>query len=176
MAKGLLQTAYERLQPRPSAPPLYRPRASTLQLEQWVLKPDWVLDGTPQVRGKILTSSSDGRTQSGVWECVGPTRFRYIFDVDESVFVTEGRAVVEADGTRLELGPGDAAYFPAGLSSVWTVPERVRKNYTVSAVSRPRMLLRRLRMALTLVALAFAAPASLDEVELDDAQVKLLGA
>lgn len=179
MAKGLLQNAYELIQPRPSAPPLYRPRASTLELEQWVLKPEWVLDGQPRVRGKILTSSSDGRTQSGVWECVGPTRFRFIFDVDESIFVTEGRAVVETDTTRLELGPGDAAYFPAGLTSVWTVAERVRKNFTLSAVSPARQILRRIRLALTMVALAFAAPLGLDDVdaaELDDAQADLLPA
>lgn len=40
--------------------------------------------------------------------------------IDQAVYVLAGRAVAEVEGEVRELGPGDAAYFPADVPHVLT--------------------------------------------------------
>ena len=38
-----------------------------LELEDWPLEPDQIVDGDPQVSGRVLDASADGKVERGVW-------------------------------------------------------------------------------------------------------------
>jgi uncharacterized cupin superfamily protein len=51
---------------------------------------------------------------------------------DEVVVVISGRARIEfADGTALDVGPGDIGILPRGAQTRWTVHEELRKVYVI---------------------------------------------
>jgi uncharacterized cupin superfamily protein len=103
---------------------------------------DWILEGEPVARAVTLTESRDRRYRSGVWECTAGT-FEWHFALDEIVHILEGEVFIEYEGgERLHLRPGDVAHFPAGTSTRWRVPERVRKFFTHREPHRVERVLR----------------------------------
>ncbi len=105
-------------------------KASVLEatLEPWIFEDGQVLEGEPQSSGLIVWRSPDGKLANGIWECT-PGKFRWSH-VDETVCVVAGRVTVTSEtGESVELGPGDVAFFPEGLSSVWHVHQTVRKAF-----------------------------------------------
>ncbi len=102
-----------------------------------------VLEGAPVARALQLTCSGDGLS-SGLWDCTAG-RFRWWYGTDEIVHVLEGEVHVErGDGSLLVLLPGDVAYFEPGESTVWYVPDYVKKF----CINRPLPLRYRLRRKL----------------------------
>jgi hypothetical protein len=102
-----------------------------LELEPGELSADQILEGAPAVAERALTTSADGRLQTGVWEITPGVST----DVEaEEVFVViSGRARVEVEGGAvLELAPGVVGSFAAGDRTVWRVGETLRKVYTVT--------------------------------------------
>lgn len=108
-----------------------RPSAAHIQkpLEAMPVPSHWIREGEPVATATMLTESRDKRYRSGIWECTAGT-FEWHFELDEIVHILEGEVIVTHDGTELHLRPGDVAHFPAGTSTVWHVPERVRKFFT----------------------------------------------
>ena len=92
------------------------------------LDPGQILDGDPRTSGFVL-SESEG-AESGVWRCT-PGRFSDV-EVDETFVVLEGRATIELEGARLEVGPGDVCVLAAGARTVWTVHETLLKGYALT--------------------------------------------
>jgi uncharacterized protein len=109
----------------------HRPVAAHIQkpLESMPVPPTWIVEGQPVARAVTLTESLDKRYRSGVWECTAGT-FDWHFALDEIVHILEGEVFIDYDTTRLHLRPGDVAHFPAGTSTRWHVPLRVRKFFT----------------------------------------------
>lgn len=99
-----------------------------LELEDWPLEPDQVVDGDPQVSGRILDTSADGKVERGVWQhTAGVSRDT---ESDEIFVVLTGRATIEVeDGPTLEVGPGDVGLLHAGDRTTWTVHEDLRKIF-----------------------------------------------
>lgn len=98
-------------------------------LEAWPLPADLVIAGQPQASGRVLTQSADQRRMSGIWACT-PGTFRWDWTCEETVAVVCGHAsVVTDDGRRLELRPGDMAFFAPGVRSTWTIHENFRKAF-----------------------------------------------
>lgn len=81
-----------------------------------------------------LWSSPDGKVEIGVWECT-----RGLFTADRSAgaefcHFLQGRVVMtEANGTRRELGAGDAILLPLGWKGTWEVTQHTRKIYVLMA-------------------------------------------
>ncbi len=51
---------------------------------------------------------------------------------DEVFVVLAGRASIEfADGTVLDVGPGDIGILPPGAQTTWTIHEELRKVYVI---------------------------------------------
>ncbi len=100
---------------------------STVSLEPAPIQPDWILEGAPEARAKVLARSGDRTSVVWAWSCtVG--RFNWHYDVDETVHIISGEVfIANEDGVERRLGPGDMAFFPAGSSSVWRVTADVRK-------------------------------------------------
>jgi uncharacterized cupin superfamily protein len=98
-------------------------------LEPWPLPAEIVVAGAPQASGLVLAKSPDGRALAGIWDST-PGTFRWTWTDDETVMVLSGRATVAMeDGRRIELRPGDLAFFERGQSSVWTIHEPFRKGF-----------------------------------------------
>jgi uncharacterized protein len=98
-----------------------------VELELDPIRPDWVIEGTPQVRSKYLARSADGVSSVMAWSCTAG-RFIWCYKVDEMLHVISGEVfVTDENGAVRRLGPGDMAFFPAGARSVWHVPHEVRK-------------------------------------------------
>jgi hypothetical protein len=103
-----------------------------LELEPWPLEPGQIIDGDPQVSGRVLDTSADGKVERGVWQhTTGVSRDT---ESDELFVVLTGRATIEVeDGPTLEVGPGDVGLLHAGDRTTWTVHEDLRKIFQTSA-------------------------------------------
>ena len=87
----------------------------------------WILEGTPEARGKVLSCSSDEMAFTAMWDCTAG-RFNWYYDIDETVCIMEGSVTVrDAAGHSTTLTAGDTFFFPAGTQFHWTVPRFVRK-------------------------------------------------
>ena len=103
-----------------------------LDLEDWPLEPDQIVDGDPQVSGRVLDTSADGKVERGVWQhTAGVSRDT---ESDELFVVLSGRATIEVeDGPTLEVGPGDVGLLHAGDRTTWTVREDLRKVFQTTS-------------------------------------------
>ena len=101
--------------------------AASAILEPSPISADWILDGTPEAENKIVAKSLDGTSYTVVWECTAGL-FNWHYSEDETVVVISGEVFVTAEaGEECRLGEGDIAFFPAGSSAVWRVPDRIKK-------------------------------------------------
>ena len=103
-----------------------------LELEDWPLEPDQIVDGDPQVSGRVLDASADGKVERGVWQhTAGISRDT---ESDELFVVLTGRATIEVEGgPTLEVGPGDVGLLHAGDRTTWTVHEDLRKIFQTTS-------------------------------------------
>ena len=100
-------------------------------LEPEPLDPAQVVSGSPEVTGRVLWTSPDGRQLRGLWQ-ITPGVVTDT-EADELFVVVSGRATVEVEsGPTLEVGPGDAAVLRAGDRTTWTVHETLRKAYAIT--------------------------------------------
>ena len=58
------------------------------------------------------------------------SEFPWSYDSQETCFFLEGNVVVTPDGGEpVEMGKGDLATFPAGMSCKWNIRKDVKKHY-----------------------------------------------
>jgi uncharacterized protein len=72
--------------------------------------------------------------QVGIWQCA-PGSWTITDRPDtESIRLIEGRVRLTnaADGSSVELGPGDALVLPKGWSGRWEILQTARKFYVLS--------------------------------------------
>ena len=107
--------------------------AADVVLEHAPVSPEKVVDGAPTVGevalGEIVGSEVAG-VEIGVWECTAGTSTD--IEVDEVSVVIAGRARIDFVSPALpsiEVGPGDVFRLEAGMRTVWTVTETLRKIY-----------------------------------------------
>jgi uncharacterized protein len=117
---------------------IFDPRA--VELEPSPLRPDWILDGRPDVTAAQMDQTHDGSTRLVVWR-VTAGRFNWYYDYDEAITIVDGEVYLTdganaAPGNQAErrLGPGDVAFFHNGSTATWRVPDHVRK---IATVKRP---------------------------------------
>jgi uncharacterized cupin superfamily protein len=112
----------------PSAPLWFALSVADAELEDSELDPAQVVSGEPRVSELVLSESADGRVVRGIWQMTPGVVTDT--EADEVFVVLSGRATVEfADGTVLEVGPGDVAVLTEGARTTWTVHETLRKVY-----------------------------------------------
>ena len=100
---------------------------ATVDLQTDRIRPNWVIEGAPEVRSKLLAESADGMSWVAAWSCTAG-RFNWYYSVDETLHIISGEVFVTDEKERKRrLGPGDMAFFPAGSHSVWHVPNEVKK-------------------------------------------------
>jgi uncharacterized protein len=99
-----------------------------VELEQPASIPsDWILEGTPQTRSKMLLRTRDWASNIIVWECTAGS-YRWYYNQDETLFVLSGEGVMtDAKGEQRRFGPGDMGFFPAGTVCTWRHPDHFKK-------------------------------------------------
>jgi uncharacterized cupin superfamily protein len=101
------------------------------ELEPEPLDPEQIVYGTPEVTGKVVWESADGRQVRGIWQ-ITPGVVTDT-EADELFVVISGSATIEVEGgPTLAVGPGDMAVLRAGDRTTWTVHETLRKAYAIS--------------------------------------------
>ena len=123
--------------------------ANKYQLKTAPIVPAWILDGSPAARGKLLSSSTDGMASTYMWDCTAG-RFNWFYDIDETICLLEGSAVLtDSAGLRHLLRTGDTFFCPAGSRFEWTVASYVRKiAFFHIPMSRKMQFLKRIFQAL----------------------------
>ncbi|MFD9000314.1 cupin domain-containing protein [Streptomyces sp. NPDC059582] len=95
------------------------------------LDPAQIVAGTPEVTGKVVRESRDGRQIRGVWQ-ITPGVVTDT-EADELFVVVSGSATIEVEGgPTLRVGPGDLAVLREGDRTTWTVHETLRKVYAIN--------------------------------------------
>ncbi|MFI0542779.1 cupin domain-containing protein [Streptomyces sp. WSLK1-3] len=101
------------------------------ELEPEPLAREQIVSGTPEVTGKVVWQSEDGRRIRGVWQ-ITPGVVTDT-EADELFVVVSGSATIEVeDGPTLHVGPGDMAVLREGDRTTWTVHETLRKAYAIN--------------------------------------------
>ncbi|MFI6050174.1 cupin domain-containing protein [Streptomyces violascens] len=117
--------------PGPLASASFAVRVCDAELEPEPLDPEQIVSGAPEVTGKVLWESADGKQIRGIWQ-ITPGVVTDT-EADELFVVVSGRATVEVEGgDTLEIGPGDACVLREGDRTTWTVHETLRKAYHIS--------------------------------------------
>ncbi|TGA93731.1 cupin domain-containing protein [Streptomyces sp. MZ04] len=101
------------------------------ELEAEPLDPAQIVSGTPEVTGKLLWESADGKQLRGIWQITPGV----VTDTEanELFVVVSGRATIAVEGGDvIEVGPGDAAVLREGDRTTWTVHETLRKAYHIT--------------------------------------------
>ncbi|MFC7843968.1 cupin domain-containing protein [Streptomyces sp. NPDC001046] len=95
------------------------------------LAPGQILAGNPEVTGKVVWESEDGRQVRGIWQ-ITPGVVTDT-EADELFVVVSGSATIEVEGGPVfTVGPGDMAVLRAGDRTTWTVHETLRKAYAIT--------------------------------------------
>jgi hypothetical protein len=103
------------------------------------INPNWILEGNPVARNKLLFKSADGTATTWLWDCTAG-KFNWFYDIDETVHLIEGSVIIKDDtGGVSQVKAGEAIFFPAGSSAEWTVPNYVRK-FAILRVPLPRQV------------------------------------
>jgi uncharacterized cupin superfamily protein len=90
-----------------------------------------IVSGSPEVSGKVVWESTDGKQIRGIWQI--PPGVVTDTEADELFVVISGSATIEVEnGPTLTVGPGDMAVLRAGDRTTWTVHETLRKAYAIN--------------------------------------------
>ena len=137
------------------------------------IHPDWIVEGTPMARNRLVAGSSDGSGWTMLWDCTAG-KFNWTYKVDETVHILEGSVTVTVQGKTRTLRPGDIAFFPEGAVAHWHVENYVRKlafcqKPVPTLLGLPlrltRRLLSHLRKGMVLVEGSLAEPLPQNEPE-----------
>jgi uncharacterized protein len=87
---------------------------------------DWILEGNPVARNKLVATSTDGSASTYIWECTAG-RFNWFYGIDETVYLLQGSIVVTDGVETHRLSAGDTFFFATGTRYEWTIDQYVRK-------------------------------------------------
>jgi len=116
---------------------------AAVPLELSPMRAEWVLEGNPITRTRLLATSADATATTLLWDC-SAGRFNWFYDIDETIYFLEGSCKIKDEtGSVRRLGAGDWLFFPAGSKAEWTVDEYVRKiAFCRQALPKPVLMLR----------------------------------
>jgi uncharacterized cupin superfamily protein len=115
-----------------------------IELTSAPINPSWIISGSPDCRANKFERSHDGSSGSGIWGCIGPAKFYWHYEGDESIYVLEGYAEIEYLGNKFTLRAGDSTHFTDGTKATWVVPEHIKKTYRIYDLGRVERHMRRI--------------------------------
>jgi len=88
---------------------------------------EWIVEGQPEARSTVISTSGDGLAFIVIWEC-SPGKFHWRYTFDETMHLLEGSVTLDdGQGNIRTLGAGDLVFIPQGSRVTWIVHARVRK-------------------------------------------------
>jgi len=91
------------------------------------IEPSWIIEGNPEARSRLLSTSACRTTWTLIWSCT-QGKFTWYYDFDETIVILEGSIVLESDVVPPKrYGVGDVILFPAGTRAKWHVEDYVKK-------------------------------------------------
>lgn len=91
------------------------------------IAPSWIIEGKPQARSRLLSTSACYTASTLIWSCT-EGRFNWYYDLDETIMILEGSIVLEsADLPPKRYGVGDVIFFRKGAHARWHVENYVKK-------------------------------------------------
>ena len=104
-----------------------------LQLDDWPIPQENILEGQPDAAGSIIYMTNDKTSCSGIWQCK-PGKFRWDFTWNESIYIISGRGkIFEESGAIHEISAGKMVHFNQGLKSTWVVEELIQKFFMLQS-------------------------------------------
>jgi uncharacterized cupin superfamily protein len=98
-----------------------------VDLKSTPIEPSWILEGNPQARSHVLSTSADGAATTVIWSCT-EGKFNWYYDVDETIVILEGSIVLESEGMPSKrYGVDDVIFFRNGAHAKWHVEGHVKK-------------------------------------------------
>jgi uncharacterized protein len=98
-----------------------------VDLKRSPIEPSWILEGNPEARSHVLSTSADSTAMTLIWSCT-EGRFNWYYDVDETIMILEGSIVLESEGMPPKrYGVGDVIFFRNGAHAKWHVEGYVKK-------------------------------------------------
>lgn len=100
--------------------------AADIALDPAPINADWILEGSPQARNRVVFKSDDGTAWTMIWDCT-EGRFNWFYSCDETVHVLMGSVALTTAAGTITVEAGSAVFFPAGSWVTWQVNGYVRK-------------------------------------------------
>ncbi|WP_409192534.1 cupin domain-containing protein [Bradyrhizobium sp. RDM4] len=119
------------------------------------VEPSWVLEGNPEARSHVLSTSACGTAKTMIWSCT-EGKFNWYYDLEETIVIIEGSVVLESESMPPKrYGVGDVIVFRRGAHAKWHVEGFVKKvaflrlnnplplGFAIRAVNKLRSLIAR---------------------------------
>ncbi|WP_369722079.1 MULTISPECIES: cupin domain-containing protein [unclassified Bradyrhizobium] len=91
------------------------------------IDPSWIIEGNPEARSHVLSTSTCGTAKTLIWSCT-EGKFNWYYDVDETIMIIEGSIVLESEGMPpRRFGVGDVISFRRRAHAKWHVEGYVKK-------------------------------------------------
>jgi uncharacterized cupin superfamily protein len=95
--------------------------------------PQFVEGETPLCHNVKVFEDSKATFRAGVWSTTPHTRLSRPHPVHELMYILEGRAeVTDGDGTKLEIGPGDAIFVAHGTVNQLALKDPLKKIFVIA--------------------------------------------
>lgn len=109
------------------SPALIETGHCNMELKPSPIEPSWILEGSPEARSHVLSTSACGTARTLIWSCTRG-KFNWYYDVDETIMILEGSIVLESEGVPpRRYGVGDVILFRDGAHVKWHVESPVKK-------------------------------------------------
>jgi uncharacterized protein len=107
--------------------PLIESSYCDVDLKPSPIEPSWILEGNPEARSHPLSTSACGTAKTLIWSCT-EGKFKWYYDLDETIMSLEGSIVLESEGmSPKRYGVGDVIFFREGAHAKWHVEGYVKK-------------------------------------------------
>ena len=107
--------------------PLIETAHSEMVLDPSPIEPSWVIEGYPEARSRLLSTSACNTAKTLIWSCT-EGKFNWYYDFDETIVILEGSIVLESEGMPPKrYGVGDVILFRNGAHAKWHVENYVKK-------------------------------------------------
>jgi hypothetical protein len=91
------------------------------------IEPSWILEGNPEACSHALSTSACRTAKTLIWSCTAG-KFKWYYDLDETIMILEGSIVLESEGMPPKrYGVGDVIFFREGAHAKWHVEDYVKK-------------------------------------------------
>jgi len=100
---------------------------SNVDLKPSPIDASQIIDGNPEAREHVLSTSACGTAKTMIWTCT-EGKFNWYYDLDETIMILEGSTVIESDGMPPKrYGAGDVVFFREGAHAKWHIDKYVKK-------------------------------------------------